>query len=268
MTSIQLSQIHVYPLKSGGSISCDSAAVHRQGLQYDRSWALFDASGRLITGREYPQLLDLQTQIHKDQLKISHCGNVEITIPLKYQGQAVTDLSFFSRTVDGVLLHEDIHKWFSDYLGIPCRLFFQNEQVPRFVLHKHGGRENDEVSFADQCPLLLISMASLVDLNTRLDRPIGMQNFRPNLVVDGCQAYAEDQWNVIRIGDVEFEVAQACERCVFTTIDPVTKKKGKEPLKTLATYRRSPNGAVTFGVHLIPRRLGSIKLSDKISINQ
>ena len=268
MTSIRLSKIHVYPLKSGGSISCDSASVYDQGLQYDRSWALFDNADTLITGREYPQLLDLQMQIHKDQLEISLSNKVQLTIPVKFQGQAVSDLSFFSRTVDGVLLDHDVHKWFSNYLGIPCRLFFQNEQVPRYVLDKHGGRERDKVSFADQCPLLLISTASLVDLNTRLEKQISMQNFRTNLVVDGCQAYAEDQWKSVRIGAVEFEVAQACVRCVFTTIDPVTKKKGKEPLRTLAQYRRGPEGGVIFGVHLIPRRLGSIKLGDEVSIIQ
>lgn len=268
MTSIQLSEIHVYPLKSAGSISYDSAAVHIQGLQYDRSWALFDASNKLITAREYPRLLDLQTRIHNKELEISLSGNVQLTIPLKYRGTAVPDLSFFSRTVDGVLLHDDFHQWFSDYLGVPCRLFFQNEQVPRYVLDRHGGQEHDEVSFADQCPLLLISTASLIDLNSRLDKQISMQNFRPNLVVDGCAAYAEDQWKVLRIGDVEFEVAQACVRCVFTTIDPVTKEKGKEPLKTLASYRRGSDGGVIFGVHLIPRRLGSIRLGDKVSIIQ
>lgn len=268
MNPIRLSEIHVYPLKSGGGISYDSAVVHSQGLQYDRSWALFDDNNRLITGREYPQLLDLQMNIHNDQLEISLNENVQITIPLTYQGQAIPDLSFFNRTVDGVLLDDDIHQWFSNYLEIPCRLFFQNEQVPRYVLNKHGGREHDEVSFADQCPLLLISTASLADLNTRLEKQISMQNFRPNLVVDGCQPYAEDQWKIIRIGDVEFEVAQPCVRCVFTTIDPVTKKKGKEPLKTLATYRRDAGGGVIFGVHLIPRSLASIKLGDKVSIIQ
>lgn len=266
MTSTTLSAINVYPLKSAGRMSYDTAAVHNQGLQYDRNWALFDASNSLITAREYPQLLDLQTSLHNEHLEISLDGDVQIAIPLKYRGTAVPDLTFFSRTVDGVLLNDEIHQWFSDYLGIPCRLFFQNEQVPRYVLQKHGGRENDEVSFADQCPLLLISTASLADLNSRLDKQISMQNFRPNLVVDGCQAYAEDQWKVIRIGDVEFEVAQACVRCVFTTIDPVTKEKGKEPLKTLASYRRGPEAGVIFGVHLIPRSLGSVSLSDKISV--
>jgi len=189
-------------------------------LQYDRNWALFDAGNKLITAREYPGLLDVQSRINNDQLEIILNGTVQVTTP--------------------------------------CRLFFQNEQVPRPVLQQHGGRENDRVSFADQCPLLLISTSSLADLNSRMATPISMQNFRPNVVVDGCDAYAEDQWKIIHIGDVEFEVTQACVRCVLTTIDPVTKKKGKEPLKTLADYRRDPDGGVIFGVHLIPRRLGSV----------
>jgi len=266
MSSIQLSEIHIYPVKSAGSISYDSAEVRNQGLQYDRNWALFDAGNKLITAREYPGLLDVQSRINNDQLEIILNGTVQVTTALEYQGEAIHDLTFFSRTVDGVLLHDDIHQWFSDYLGVPCRLFFQNEQVPRPVLQQHGGRENDRVSFADQCPLLLISTSSLADLNSRMATPISMQNFRPNVVVDGCDAYAEDQWKIIHIGDVEFEVTQACVRCVLTTIDPVTKKKGKEPLKTLADYRRDPGGGVIFGVHLIPRRLGSVNVGDKVSV--
>jgi uncharacterized protein YcbX len=130
------------------------------------------------------------------------------------------------------------------------------------------GQVGDEVSFADGFPLLLISEASLADLNGRLETPVSMRRFRPNLVVDGERAYAEDQWRRIRVGDVEFEGAKNCSRCVFTTIDPDTgvKDPTREPLRTLGGYRRKPQGGVYFGQNLIPRSGGAIHVGDRVEI--
>ena len=266
MPSIQLSGMSTYPLKSGGSIALNSATVSGKGLPYDRHWGLIDASNKMITGRAYPQLLDLQPKLTEEYLEISVKRKNSIRIPLQFQGRTIHGLGFFSRQVDGVLLETEIDQWFSDYLGFPCRLVFSNDQIRRNMLTKHGGREGDLLAFPDQAPLLLLSEASLADLNQRLEHPVSMQNFRPNLVIRGCDAYAEDTWKVIQIGELQFDVVQACKRCVFVTIDPITKVKGKEPLKTLATYKKDADGEVVFGVHLIPRTFGNIQINDPIKI--
>lgn len=266
MPPFHLSGMTAYPLKSGGPIQLDSASVSGKGLLYDRHWALIDTSNKVITGRTYPQLLDIQPKITEEYLEISVKGKNSIRIQLQFQGTPIHGLGFFSRHVDGVLLKTEIDQWFSDYLGFPCRMVFSNEQIRRHMLTKHGGSEGDQLTFPDQAPLLLISEASLDDLNQRLEKPVSMQNFRPNFVVSGCSAYAEDSWKSVQIGALQFDVVQACKRCVFITIDPITKTKGKEPLKTLATYKKDADGDVVFGVHLIPRTFGTVQINDPIKI--
>jgi hypothetical protein len=122
-----------------------------------------------------------------------------------------------------------------------------------------------QVNFADGYPLLLISEASLENLNTRLDEPLPMNRFRPNLVVQGCAPYAEDSWNGIQIGDVRLHVVKPCERCAITTVNQLTAEKGKEPLRTLATYRQS-DGNVLFGQNLIHEGNGMLRVGDEVEI--
>jgi MOSC domain-containing protein len=135
-------------------------------------------------------------------------------------------------------------------------------------VNRDYGEADDQVSFADGFPLLLISEASLADLNGRLPAPVEMRRFRPNLVVDGDLPYAEDNWRRIRVGDVEFAGVKNCSRCVFTTIDPDSGEvhPDKEPLRTLSTYRRRTQGGVYFGQNLIPRDAGVIRIGDPVTV--
>jgi uncharacterized protein YcbX len=128
-------------------------------------------------------------------------------------------------------------------------------------------RPGDITSFSDGFPLLLISEASLQDLNSRLELPVPMRRFRPNLVISGCTPYAEDEWQRIRIGEIEFEVAKPCSRCIIPTIDTETAQRNpdREPLRTLATYRRRDN-KVYFGQNLIHRGTGLLKVGDPLEI--
>jgi len=118
---------------------------------------------------------------------------------------------------------------------------------------KRAAQAGDVVTFADSCPFLVLSEASLADLNSRLAVPLPMNRFRPNLVVAGAAPYGEDAWTRIRIGDAVFRSAGPCARCPITTTDQATAVRGKEPLKTLATYRRDPDDQtdVNFGLNLI-----------------
>jgi uncharacterized protein YcbX len=124
---------------------------------------------------------------------------------------------------------------------------------------------NEQVSFADGFPFLLISDASLADLNQRLEQPVPMNRFRPNLVVSGCEAFAEDGWQSIRIGSIGFRVVKPCDRCVITTVDQTQGIRGKEPLLTLAQYRRW-DGKIWFGQNLIHEQLGMLKVGDSVEI--
>lgn len=241
-----------------------TANVQPVGLENDRRWLLIDQDNRLITARDYPALLQVQAQVLENTLAIrtSYAHKVFIN---DHPGSGLS-FQFFNEQLEGITYSTEADAWFSDLLGISCRLVYQAD-VPRDMLEKRGGKPGDRVNYGDEAPILLIGDGSLEDLNAKLDKSVTMTHFRPNIVVKGCKPFAEDHWNQIRVGSCEFKVAQACHRCVFTTIDPITFEKDPkgEPLRTLSGYRKSERG-VRFGVHLIPRKLGMIKVGDGISI--
>ena len=262
-----IDSIITYPIKSAKGTYLSDTAVLPYGLQYDRNWALFDTGAKVITARKFPQLLSISTLIEKELLTILKEDEPVLQVPLQL-GRKVERLEVFGEKAIGYDTGEATHHFFSSFLQTDGYLMFMGYQFARHVAPAYGGKLKDVVGYADQCPLLLISNASLDDLNSRLETPVTMQHFRPNLTVANCQAFEEDTWKKIRIGTCEFEVSQLCKRCIFTTIDPIAKAKSpdQQPLRTLASYRKHPNGGTAFGVHLIPRKTGKISLSDKVEI--
>lgn len=264
-TIMKISELNIYPIKSTRQVSLEKSEVFTTGLAHDREWLLIDQNQELITARDYPRLLQVRTQVGKNKLKIS--------TPLEsftFQGQdqeKEISFRFFNEQLSGKYYSMEADHWFSDYLGIACQLIHQKD-VFRPMLEKRGGRNGDRVNFGDEAPILLIGQGSLDDLNSRLDNPVTMGHFRPNIVVSDTKPYDEDHWKSIRIGACEFDVAQVCRRCVFTTIDPITQEKHKrgEPLRTLAGYRKVSDGGVAFGMHLIPRKLGEIRKGDEVTV--
>ncbi len=160
------------------------------------------------------------------------------------------------------LRHPEGSRWFSEFLGDEVSLLYMPDEERRAVTPKRA-RPSDIVSFADAYPLLLVSEASLSDLNRRLSTPLDMRRFRPNLVVSGCEPYAEDAISTLRIGSVSFRAVKRCERCVVTTVDPDTAERGHEPLRTLARYR-SAEGKVWFGMNLIHDDAGVLHSGDVV----
>ncbi|GIT07213.1 MAG: hypothetical protein CM1200mP30_08430 [Pseudomonadota bacterium] len=155
--------------------------------------------------------------------------------------------------------------WISDYLGKRCNFVFMPEHSNRQVDSDYAIGRN-QVAFSDGFPLLLISEASLLDLNSRVPEEITMKRFRPNLVVKNTDPYQEDNWEAIRIGDCELQIVKPCSRCVLTTVDPENGEfSGREPLQTLAKYRKF-NGKVVFGQNLIPLSSGKIEVGMKVQI--
>ena len=264
---MKVTEINIYPIKSTRRIALPQSEVLPRGLPWDRRWMLVDAEGRFITARQYPTLALVQTDVKDDVVQVSAAGRSTLQLPLQPPDGQITSVTVWHDVCDAVLAGAEADAWFSDYLGLSCRLVQMSDELVRGVNPDYG-QAGDEVSFADGFPLLLISQASLNDLNSRLQTPVSMRRFRPNLVVDGERAYQEDQWRRIRVGDVEFEGVKNCSRCVFTTIDPDTgvKHPDKEPLRTLGSYRRKPQGGVYFGQNLIPRSGGVIHVGDKVEI--
>jgi uncharacterized protein YcbX len=150
--------------------------------------------------------------------------------------------------------------WFTALLGTPCRLVTMPSSTVRQVDLGYA-EPGDPVGFADGFPFLLISQGSLDELNRRLEHPVPMDRFRPNIVVDGCEPHAEDGWSRVTIGEISFRVVKPCARCVITTTDQQTGERGREPLRTLATYRRVGN-KVLFGQNLIHDGVGAVRVGD------
>jgi uncharacterized protein YcbX len=267
---MHISEINLYPIKSSRGISVTESRVMPRGLQWDRRWMLVDQDNRFITAREHPRLILVSTQIRRRELTAEAPGMPSLAVPLKSPtppSQSHQSVRIWNDDCTGVVVGKECDDWFSRYLGLACRLVWMGDSDSRPV-NPNYAVPGDEVSYADGFPLLLISEASLADLNYRLDKPVSMRRFRPNLVVKDTQAFAEDTWRRIRVGSSEFDVAKACSRCVMTTLDPDTgvKDPNLNPLRTLGTYRRRKEGGVYFGQNLIPRKLGCVQLGDELEV--
>lgn len=263
---MHLTEINIFPIKSTRRIALSESQVLARGLPGDRRWMLIDAERRFITARQHPRLVLVETRLDDTALHVSGPGMPPLQLPLAPAGERA-EVEIWRDHCAAVFTGKAADDWFSAYLGLPVRLVQMTDDIRRPVDPDYG-RPGDEVSFADGFPLLLISQASLDDLNTRLERPVSMRRFRPNLVVSGGAPYAEDDWRHLRIGTVEFEGVKPCSRCVLTTVDPDTGEKdpGLEPLRTLSGYRRGKGGGVFFGRNLIPRGSGVIRVGDQVEV--
>lgn len=261
-----VTELNIYPIKSTRRIALQQALVEPRGLQWDRRWMLVDGDGKFLTARQWPSLALVDTRLEAEALVVSLPGRQSLRLPLADPGPGDRLVTIWRDRCPVVEMSAEASRWFSDYLGCDCRLVRLSEQDRRPVDPSYG-RDGDQVSLADGYPLLVIGEGSLADLNRRLATPVDMRRFRPNLVVDAEQPFAEDRWRRIRVGTVEFEFVKGCSRCVFTTVDPQTGQKDPqlEPLRTLGSYRRREAG-VFFGQNAIPRSTGVIRLGDPVEV--
>lgn len=282
---MHISEINIYPIKSLKGITLDSALVEPRGLQHDRRWMLTTPDGMFFTQREFPQMATVEVGVG-DDLYVTAAGFGTLEIPLEPETGLKQQVTIWDSVCEGEVYSSVVNEWFSDVIGEPCQLVYMGDSrrdiSERF---NHGG---EIVSFADGYPLLVIGEASLADLNEKLLRadkdvrvPLSMNRFRPNIVVSGSHAFAEDRWDRIGVGDSVFRSTKPCARCVMTTIDQAKGEfDGKEPLKTLASYRMAKEvipdrieafgmseTAVLFGQNLVAETPGvSIKVGDEVTV--
>jgi hypothetical protein len=227
---------------------------------------LVHPDGTFITARRYPELLQLQPSFREGDLVVTHRHSdvVPLTIPREPETEETLMVEVWGDRVLGQLVSPLADAWFSEQLGSACRLVYMPEQAQRLVDPRYA-QAGEVVSFADGYPYLLIGEASLVDLNRRLSEAVSMRRFRPNLVVAGTVAYAEDGWRDFRVGAVDFSAVKPCARCVLVTIDPDSGQSSKEPLATLAGYRQQ-QGKVLFGMNLLARTQGTLHVGDPLTL--
>lgn len=247
--SLTLSSIFVYPVKSLRGIALSDAIVQVRGLQWDRRWMLTDLQGGFITQREYPSLVMFQTEIKEESLIIRHHLDPEsgIALPLNIAGDT-SRVHIWKDITAGIAADARANQFFSDYLGRSCQLVFMPDNVFRKVDPVYA-RGNDYVSYADGYPFLLIGEASLSDLNGRLEQPVPMNRFRPNLVFTGGEPFLEDRMKQMQCGEIRFDAVKRCARCIIPAIDQDSGARGTEPVRTLSDYRKEGH-KIFFGMNL------------------
>jgi uncharacterized protein len=262
--SPRLVGLTIYPIKGARGIPVEQSEVDDFGLRYDRRWMVVNQQGDFLTQRDYPQLALVAPIIGNQTMKVNAPGMPTLELPLSPSDVVRTRVTVWEDSCEASWTGEQSARWFSAYLGRECSLVHMPAGVVRPADETYAPA-GVRVSFADAFPFLLISEESLADLNCRLTVPLPMNRFRPNLVVAGGDPYAEDSWGPIQIGEMSLRVVKPCSRCLVTTTDQETGQRGKEPLRTLATYR-NVDGKVMFGQNVVHEGTGRLRLGDPLVV--
>jgi uncharacterized protein YcbX len=267
LSAARLVSLHLYPLKSAGGIQVAEARVDEAGLAHDRRWMVVDARGRFLTQRSHPRMALLRTSLSGSALRVTGPGMDPLELPLAEAALAGPPeaIAVWDKERDAISCGPEPAAWMSAFLGAEVRLVRSVRLAGSTGL---GPRGTVRAGFADGWPALVVSTASLEDLNRRLSDPLPMNRFRPNLVVDGIPPYAEDGWRRARVGDVDVVGRKPCVRCAIPTTDQETGERGVEPLRTLATYRRVPGGEVAFGMNVGFEHPGVLRVGDPILVEE
>ena len=266
--ALQVSEIYIYPIKSVGGIRVNEANTAERGFENDRRWMLIDENNQFITQRKHHKMALLKATIEQGHIIVSaaQLGLSSLSIAMEAPDTTPIDVTIWNDTTQAVSISEEADKWFSDALEMRCRLV-KMAPVAQRQIKKKWAYKDESVSFADEYPYLFLGQSSLDDLNSRLSAPVPMDRFRPNVVFTGGQPYEEDHWaGQFEVGNAQFKGLKPCKRCVLTTIDQETGTQGKEPLQTLASYRKGNDGGVIFGQHVIAINNAQVKVGDTIKI--
>jgi uncharacterized protein YcbX len=244
--------IYVYPVKSCRGIVMESARVEPTGFADDRHWMLVRPNGRFVTQRELPRLALVATHLSAASLTLSAPGMVACEIPRDLAGD-VRDVKVWKFDGRGIDCGDATAEWCSRFLETPLRLVSFDPTAPRVCNPEWTPGTQAITEFSDGYPILVISRASLAELNSRLPQHLPVERFRPNIVIDGVEAYDEDRIHELRIGPVTLRLVKPCARCAITTTDQQRGVvDGVEPLHTLKQYRFDPKlHGVLFGQNAI-----------------
>ncbi len=272
MGNARLHSIHIHPVKAFRRLTLREVVVEPWGPAGDRRWMLIDDRGKVVTQRRHPRLaLAAAELLPGGGVVLSAPGSAPVTAVVPAPGRTVP-VVLFGDEVEAVPAEDgSVHAWCSELLGVPVRLVHLDDPATRRPVDPGFALPGETVSFADGYPLLLTTTASLAGLNAliaegahRAEGPLPMDRFRPNVVIGGTDPWEEDRWTHVTIGEVPFRVAKPSGRCVVTTTDQHTARRGKEPLHSLAAARPRPDGKLVFGQNLVPLAPGTIRTGDPV----
>jgi uncharacterized protein YcbX len=267
MTKLIISELTIFPVKSARGISLKSMQLNSKGPECDRRWMVVDSNNNVVTQRKVTKMCLIETQLVDHELLVSADGAGQCKVPAG--GYSLIGSSVWGSEVKGQDCGDQAADWISSFLQKECRIIYMLDHHSRPV-DTDFAKQNEQVGFADGFPLLLATQASLDDFNVKLSDSdagfkVGMNRFRPNIVIAGNQPWAEDQWQKIAIGEIEFSLVKPCARCIMPSVDPLTGEKQMQVNQTLMNYRKRDTQTY-FGQNVIYNRLGKISLGDIVRI--
>lgn len=264
---VRLVGIRIYPLKGAGGIDLEEGTTDAFGIRGDRRWMLVDSRGVFLSQRTHPRLALIGTELLDSGLppgvfRVSAPGMEAMLLPRGSPEDPLVEVQLHGAQVPGRVVRAG-EEWFSRFLGESCRLVYFPSQAHRPVNPQYA--PGHRTAFADGYPILLASQESLRDLNRRLSTPSSMLRFRPNLIVAGAGPWQEDRWRELQVGDVHLALVKPCDRCSVVTVNQESGERTKEPLRTLADFRRW-NGKSWFGQNAVIIDSGSFRVGSDVRI--
>ena len=262
-----ISQLNVFPIKGCRGVPVSNAVIDNLGLEHDRRLMLVDADGVFVSQREIPALATLVPVIRGNAIRVHAAEGDPFDITVNPDAPHRT-VRIWREPFLAADQGDAASTWFSNQLHQPVRLVAVGRETHQPIDPRFSPRVGAETAFTDGYPIMVVTEASLADLNARLADPVPMSRFRPCVVVAGGNAWDEDEWRVIALGDVTCDAVKPCARCVVTATDQETGTRHplQEPLRTLASFRTvQPFGAI-FGQNLVPRDTGLIAVGDEVSL--
>lgn len=255
MPTLRISELYIYPVKSCRGIRLNISELDLFGLKNDRRWMVVDAEGVMLTQRKLSRMCLIQPELTPSGLSLVAplMENLIVDVPGK---NTTRNVSVWDDVCEAYDAGDDAARWLSTFLETECRLVYYPEDGFRQV-DETFAQQGDKTAFSDGFPLLVVSQASLDDLNQRMSKPVSINRFRPNIVIEGCAPFAEDEWKIIRVGNINLRIVKPCSRCVIPAINIETSEKEDEPTRTLASYRRRDN-KIFFGQNVIADSTGEI----------
>ncbi|HEY9136004.1 MAG TPA: MOSC N-terminal beta barrel domain-containing protein [Pseudomonadales bacterium] len=279
MASLYVSELFIHPLKSGRGLSVPEISLNRMGVVNDRRWMLVNENGLFLTQRQHRKMALIRCHVlgcastvvssEAHALKFSAPGMAELSVEVPFDKEAsLRTVRVWGDVCQALDCGQPATDWFTAYLETPASLVYMPDSMYRLV-NQRFAKDKQSVNFADGFPLMMIGQGSLDDLNARLSEAVTMQRFRPNMVIAGAAAFAEDTWSRIKVQaentDIEFKVAKPCSRCAIPGINPDTGEYGSEVLQVLGSYRKQ-QGKIYFGQNLLGPDSGIIKVGDPVEI--
>lgn len=263
MSELTISSLAIYPVKSMRQVCVESATIDMGGLKNDRRWMVVDALGNMVTQRQQSRLCLIQPELIDGGICLHTPTMPDIDVRVPRDDDSVR-VSVWNDTCNAIDAGDEVCLWLSQFLGITSRLVYFPENEARVVDQTYANAD-DRTAFSDGFPVLLLTQASLDDLNSRLDNPVPMARFRPNIVISGSLPYEEDEWKLLQLGDFKLRIVKPCSRCVIPSIDINSAERTGEPTRTLSRYRRIDN-EILFGQNAIIDGAGELQTGMSVEI--